>query len=75
MSHHRITVFDIEKDLASDKVLQRVRSGAIQQSGVLLFDPDEWKGRSDELKFEKCTLSEDKLRSYAIIATEIRKKF
>ena len=52
MSHGKITVFDIEKDLEADKVLQRVRSGAIREPGTLLFDPDEWKGRGDELKFQ-----------------------
>ncbi len=39
-----------------------------------MFDPDSWKGRDDELKIDKCKLSEDELRRYAIIATEIRKK-
>ena len=72
--HQRITVFDIEKDLTSDKVLKRVREGATREHGAFLFDPDSWKGRNDELKLDQCKLVEDELRSYAVIATEIRQK-
>ncbi len=75
MSHQRITVFDIEKDLNSDKVLKAVRSGAARESGEFVFDPDEWKGKSDELKIADHTLSEEQLRLYAGIATEVRRKF
>ena len=74
MSHGKITVFDIEKDLEADKVLKRVRLGATREQGSFLFDPDLWKGREDELKLEQCKLSEDELRNYARIATSVRKK-
>ena len=40
-----------------------------------MFDPDAWKGRDEELKFDQCALSEDELRKYARIATEVRKVF
>ena len=40
-----------------------------------MFDPDAWKGRDEELKFDQCRLSEDELRKYARIATEVRKVF
>ena len=74
MPHQRITVFDIEKDLATDKVLKAVRSGAIREKGEILFDPDEWKGRGDELTIDKCKLTRDELMKYAATATEIRRK-
>ena len=74
MVHDPIRVFDLEKDLATDKELQRVRKAANREPAPILFDPDEFKGRSDELVFDKCRLSEDELRKYAKIATEIRQK-
>ena len=40
-----------------------------------MFDPDTWKGKDEELKFDKCKLSNDDLRQYAKIATNIRKNF
>ena len=59
MSHQRITAFDIEKDLETDKVLKAVRTGATRENGEFLFDPDLWKGKSDELTIDKSKLSED----------------
>jgi len=75
LSHQRITVFDIDNDLDKDKVLKRVREGAVREQGSFLFDPDEWKGRDDELTIKKSELSEDQLRDYARIATEVRQNF
>lgn len=75
MSHQRLTVFDIEKDLASDKVLKAVRKGSTRETGEFLFDPDEMKGMDAELKFEKHRKSEDELRNFAKMATEIRTMF
>lgn len=75
MSHQRITVFDIEKDLDTDKVLKAVRTGSIRDGGEILFDPDLWKGKDDELTIDGSKLPEDELRTYAKIATEVRQKF
>ena len=75
MSHQRITVFDIEKDLDTDKVLKAVRTGSIRDGGEILFDPDLWKGKDDELTIDGCKLPEAELRTYAKIATEVRQKF
>ena len=75
MSHQRITVFDIEKDLNTDKVLKAVRTGSTRENGEFVFDPDEWKGKSDEFKIVDHKLSEEQLRLYAGIATEVRRKF
>ena len=52
MTHQRITVFDIEKDLEADRVLKAVRDGSTRTKGEFLFDPDSWKGRDDELKID-----------------------
>ena len=59
MSRQRVTVFDIEKDLEADKVLKAVRAGSTRENGVFLFDPDLWKGKSDELKIAECKLPEE----------------
>ena len=75
MTHDRIQVFDIEKDLAADKVLKAVRKGSTRENGEVLFDPDMWKGKGDELKFDNSRLSDDELREYATLATGIRQKF
>ena len=74
MIHDSNRVFDIEKDLDADRVLKQVRKGAVREQGAILFDPDAWKGRDEELKMDKCKLSEDELRTYAKVATEIRQK-
>ena len=59
MSHQRITVFDIEKDLETDKVLKAVRTGSTRENGEFLFDPGSWKGKSDELTIGNYELSDD----------------
>ena len=39
-----VGIFDIEEDLKSDKTLKQIRKAAIREAGVLLFDPDHYKG-------------------------------
>lgn len=75
MPHQRITAFDIEKDLDTDKVLKAVRKGSTRQNGDFLFDPDLWKGKTEELTIDNYKLSEDELRLYGKTATEIRQRF
>ena len=72
MSHSRISVFDIEKDLDANKTLKAVRAQSTREGGEILFDPDSWKGRSEELKMETSKLEEDELREYAVKETQIR---
>ena len=43
-------------------MLKRVREGAVREQGNFLFDPDSWKGKDEELKFDKFKLSNDDLR-------------
>ena len=57
--NQRITVFDIEKDLNTDRVLKQVRKGATTFQGSILFDPDEWKGKDQELKLDQHRLSHE----------------
>jgi len=75
MSHSRVTVFDIEKDLEKDKVLKTVRAGASRGTNEMLFDPETWKGKDHELTKQQQALTPDKLYHYAKVATEARKDF
>jgi len=75
MSHDKILIWDIEKDLADDKVRKVVRARSTIDVGEVLFDPDSWKGKDGELKIDKHKLDEDQLRKYAIMATKVRQKF
>ena len=75
MSHSRVTVFDIEKDLDKDRVLKTVRAGAARGTNEMLFDPETWKGRENELTKEQAALTPDQLYHYAKVATEARKDF
>ena len=59
MSHSRVTVFDIEKDLEKDKVLKTVRAGASRGTNQILFDPETWKGKENELTKQKQALTSD----------------
>ena len=52
ITHERNKVFDIEKDLEADKVIKLVRKGAVREQGSILFDPDSYKGRNEELKLD-----------------------
>ena len=40
-------------------MLKAVRAGSTRENGVFLFDPDLWKGKSDELKIAECKLPEE----------------
>ena len=70
--HRRITVFDIEKDLASDNSLKAVQRMSTRKLGEVLFDPDEWKGKGDDLTIEYHKLSSGQLLNYAKLATKVR---
>jgi len=75
MSHSRVKVFDIDADLEKDKVLKQVRAGAVRGTNEVLFDPDEYKGRDDELTKERQALKPETLLHYARLATKSRAYF
>ena len=72
MKQSKVTIFDISKDFDSDKALKPVRSNSARVLSELVFDPDSWKGRSNELMFENERLSEGRLREYAKLASDVR---
>ena len=53
-------------------MIKTVRRNSARVLSELVFDPDSWKGRSDELMFENERLSEGRLREYAKLASEVR---
>lgn len=59
MENNLVTVFDIKKDLLAGKALNTVRAGSTRDVGVILFDPDSWKGRSDELTMNTYSMSKE----------------
>ena len=51
-TNRRMTVFDVESDLKSDRALKRVRQDATRELSELLFDPEDFRDRPEELSFE-----------------------
>ena len=49
--------------------MQYVRRNAVREPTQLLFDPDQWKGQKEDLKIENYRLTEEELKTYAIVAT------
>ena len=61
----RGAVFNVEDDLQADKALQQVRKGAVRELGQMLFDPDDFKGKEEQLTFASHQLTSDQLLEYA----------
>ena len=59
MPYARVTVFDVEKDKATDKSLQAVRKGAVREETLMLFDPTEYQGMGASLTMEKYAIDDD----------------
>ena len=36
----RMTIFDVETDILTDKSLKQVRKGSVREGSLLLFDPE-----------------------------------
>jgi len=75
MSHSRVTVFDIDKDLEKDRVLKTVRAGAARGTNEMLFDPETFKGQEHALTKDQQRLPHDQLYHYAKVATQARQHF
>ena len=52
----RVTIFDVEKDLASDKILKKIRKDLNRQPGTLLFDPESYSNDQGQLSISLNTL-------------------
>ena len=51
-TNRRMTVFDVESDLKSDRALKRVRQGVNRALTDLIFDPEDYRDRPEELSFK-----------------------
>ena len=38
--NQRMTIFDVETDILTDKSLKQVRKGSVREGSLLLFDPE-----------------------------------
>ena len=68
-----MTVFDVESDLKSDRVLKRVRQDATRELSDLLFDPEDYRDRPEELSFKRHSLNSEQLLEFAKKASQIRR--
>ena len=47
--NQRMTIFDVETDILTDKSLKQVRKGSVREGSLLLFDPETFKSIQDQL--------------------------
>ena len=45
--NQRMTVFDVEQDMMTDKSLKQVRRDSVREVASLLFDPETYKSMQD----------------------------
>ena len=50
--NQRMTVFDVEVDMMTDKSLKQIRKDSVRESAPLLFDPETFKSMQDQLTTE-----------------------
>ena len=72
-TNQRMTVFDVESDLKSDRALKRVRQDATRELSDLLFDPEDYRDRPEELSFKRHSLKSAQLLELAKKASQIRR--
>ena len=68
-------LFDIAKDLESDKSTTIARAHISGGLGQVLFHPDDFNGKGYDFSLEKHKLSQEELSIYGEMATKIRKRF
>ena len=57
--NQRMTVFDIEMDMMTDKSLKQVRKDSVRESAQLLFDPETFKSMQDQLTTENHRIGQE----------------
>ena len=72
-TNQRMTVFDVESDLKSDRALKRVRQDATRKLSDLLFEPEDYRDRPEELSFKRHSLNGAQLLEFAKKASQIRR--
>ena len=46
-TNQRMTIFDVEVDIITDKSLKQIRKDSVRESAQLLFDPETYKSMQD----------------------------
>ena len=67
----RMTVFDVESDLKADKSMKQVRKGSVRELGEMVFDPEDFKDKEDQLTFARHKLDEGQFFEYAKMSSNI----
>ena len=70
--NQRVTIFDVEQDLQTDRNLKQIRKDSVRDAATLLFDPEAFKDDECALTFTVHKLDQQQLHGYARTATKIR---
>ena len=46
-TNQRMTIFDVEVDIMTDKSLKQIRKDSVREGAQLLFDPETYKSMQD----------------------------
>ena len=57
--NQRMTIFDVETDITTDKSLKQVRKGSVREGSLLLFDPETFKSIEDQLSIKNHRISNE----------------
>ena len=52
-----MTIFDVESDLKSDRMLKRIRQETNWDLSDLIFDPEDYRDKLEELSFKRHSLN------------------
>ena len=55
--NQRVTVFDVEMDIMTDKNLKQVRRDSVRETTALLFDPETYRCMNDQLTTQNHLIS------------------
>ena len=54
--------------------MKQIRKGSVRDLGKILFDPEDFKDKSDQLTFARHSLNKEQLFDYAMMASKIREE-
>ena len=57
--NQRMTIFDVETDIRTDKSLKQVRKDSVREASLLLFDPETFKSIEDQLTINNHCISKE----------------
>ena len=75
MKSTTVQAYDLALDLASDNMLGVVKGHLLQAKGECIWDPQQYEGKQYNFSIERHRLSPEELKSFGIMATQIRSRF